>query len=152
MLINSWSMDTRHMWDLPRNSHRYLMEELGGTHAKSMLYSRYVTFMQSISKHDKFPVQFLFHLTRSNLMSVTGRNIRRILDETGQEDIVKIKVTELKKSFQFCRMEDANKWKVEMIKELVNVKQGTMFVEDEDHEEFLTRKEIDDIINYVAAS
>ena len=49
-------------------------------------------------------------------------------------------------------MEDTNKWKVEMIKELVNVKQGTMFIEDEDHEEFLTRKEIDDIINYVAAS
>ena len=74
------------------------------------------------------------------------------MDETGQEDILKINVTELKKGFKFCRMDDANKWKVELIQELVNVKQGTMFVENEDHEDFLTRTEIDDIVNYVAAS
>ena len=117
-----------------------------------MLYSRYITFMQSISKHQKFPVQFLFQLTRSNLLSVTGRNIRKILDETGQEDILEIKVTELKKTFKFWRTEEENKWKVEMIKELVNVKQGTLFIDDEENEELLTRAEIDKIIHFVAAS
>ena len=152
MLINSCSVATRHMCDLPRKSHRYLLEELGGTHAKCMLYSRYVTFMQCISKHEKFPVKFLFQLTRSNLMSVTGRNIRKILDETGQEDIVNINVAELKKSLKFCRIEDENKWKAVMIRELVNVKKGTLYVENEDHEEFLTRTEIDKIIHYVSAS
>ena len=90
-----------------------LIEELGGTHAKCMLYSRYVTFMQSISKHEQFPVKFILQLTRSSLMSVT----------------------ELKKNLKFCRTEDENKWKVAMIRELVNVKQGTMCVENEDHEE-----------------
>ena len=124
----------------------------GGTHAKCMLYTRYITFMQSISKHQKFPVQFLFQLTRRNLLSVTGRNIRKILDETGQEDILEIKVTELKKTFKFCTIEEENKWKVQIIKELVNVKQGTIFIDDEENEELLTRAEIDKIIHFVAAS
>ena len=39
-----------------------------------------------------------------------------------------MEVTEWKKIFKLCRIEDVNEWKVE----LVNVKQGAMFVEDED--------------------
>ena len=150
MLINSWSVATRFMWDLPWNSHRYLMEELGGTHAKCMLYTRYVTFMQSISKHKKFPVQFLFQLTRSNLMSVTGRNIRKILDDTGQDDILRINVNELKRKIKFSSMENENQWKVAIIKELVDVKQGGMMLENEENEKLLSRAEIEEIINYVA--
>ena len=150
MLINSWSVATRFMWDLPWNSHRYLMEELGGTHAKCMLYTRYVTFMQSISKHKKFPVQFLFQLTRSNLMSVTGRNIRKILDDTGQDDILRINVNELKRKIKFSSMENENQWKVAIIKELVDVKQGGMMLENEQKEKLLSRAEIEEIINYVA--
>ena len=76
-------------------------------------------------------------------MSVTGRNFRKILDETGHEDILDIKVSELRKTFKCCRTELVNKWKVEMIKELVNVKQGTIFIDDEANEEFLTSAEID---------
>ena len=85
-------------------------------------------------------------------MSVTGRNIRKILDKTGQEDIVNINVAELKKNLKFCRIEDENQWKAVMIRELVNVKQGTLYVENEDQEEFLTRTEIDEILLYVSAS
>ena len=38
-LKNSWSVAIRHMW------------ELGGIHAKSMLYSRFIYFLQSIRRH-----------------------------------------------------------------------------------------------------
>ena len=149
-LINSWSVATRHMWDLPRESHRYFMEELGGTHAQTMLYSRFVSFMQAIRKHPKFPVQFLLNLIKDNVMSVTGKNIRMILAQTGQEDIFKVKTSDLKKEFKLCAMEDENKWKVEVIKELVNVKQGSARLEGEDGGNMLTTSEIDDIITYVS--
>ena len=47
-------------------------------------------------------------------------------------------------------MEDENKWKVEVIKELVNVKQGSARLEGEDGGNMLTTSEIDDIIMYVS--
>ena len=50
-LKNSWLVAIRHMWELPVNSHRYLTEELGGIYAKSMLYSRFIYFLQSIRRH-----------------------------------------------------------------------------------------------------
>ena len=47
-LVNSWSVSVRNMWNLPYNAHRYLIEQLAGEHAFSMLCIRFVKFMQSI--------------------------------------------------------------------------------------------------------
>ena len=111
-LVNSWSVATRHMWDLPMESHRYFMEELGGVHAQTMIYTRFVSFIQRIRKHPKFPLQFLLNLIKENVMSVTGGNIRKILAETRKDDIFKVKVSELKRDFKFCAIGEEDKWKV----------------------------------------
>ena len=118
--------------------------------AQTMLYSRFVSFIQAIRKHPKLPVQFLLNLVKDNVMSVTGKNIRMILAHTGQEDIFKVKKSYLKKDFKFCAIEDENKWKVEVIKELVNVKQGSAKLEVEDVGNLHTTTEIDEIITYVS--
>ena len=125
-LVNSWSVATRYMWDLPRDSHRFFMEEFGGT------------------------VQYLLNLTKENVLSVTGKNIREILNATGQTDIFKVNISEMKKSFKFCEIQEEDKWKTTLIKELTNVKQGSISIEGEDQERFLTNEEIQDIINYVS--
>ena len=39
MILNSWSVSVRHMWDLSIKTHKYFIEPLGGIHAKTMLYS-----------------------------------------------------------------------------------------------------------------
>ena len=52
-LVNSWSVATRHMWGLPYQAHRYLIEALGGQHAQSMLTMRYVKFLQSLKRSPK---------------------------------------------------------------------------------------------------
>ena len=148
-LVNSWSVATRHMWDLPWDSHRYMVEELGGTHAKTMLYTRFVSFIQSIGRHSKFPVQFLLNLTKKNVMSVTGKNIRHILNETGQPDIFKVKISEVKKTVKLCELRREDKWKPEMIKELTNVKKG-FFTLKADNDALLTNEEIQQIIDYVS--
>ena len=127
------------------------MEELGGTHAKIMLYTRFITFIQSIGRHSKFPVQFLLNLTKNNVMSVTGRNIRKILDETGHTDVFKVKVNDLKKSLKFCEIQEEDKWKVNLIKELTNVNQGLMSLVAENQENLLSNEEIHQIIEYVSS-
>ena len=83
-------------------------------------------------------------------MSVTGQNIRHILTETGSEDIIKLKTSDIKRNFKFCEIKNEDKWKVDLIKELTNVKQGSAFIDDNEEENFLSRTEIEDIINYVS--
>ena len=83
-------------------------------------------------------------------MSVTGQNTRHILTETGSEDILKLKTSDIKRKFKFCEMKDEDKWKVDLIKELTDVKQGSAFIEDDANKNLLSTAEIEDIINYVS--
>ena len=139
------------MWDLPRNSHRYFVEEVGGTHAKNMLFTRFVTFIQSLRKHSKLPVQLLLQMTKDNVESVTGKNIRHILDEIGKDDIFKVRVSDIKRKFKYVVLQEQDKWKVNMVKELTEVKQGNLnLLAAEDDVHLLSYEEITEIINYIS--
>ena len=92
MIVNSWSLAVRHMWNLPLNAHRYLIEHISGTHAKTMLSCCYVKFIRSIKKSPKLAVHLLFQKLCANVKTETGRNLRYVLDATNYEsvkDIVK---------------------------------------------------------------
>ena len=108
--------------------------------------------LSPLSSPLEFPVQFMLNLSKDNILSVTGKNIRKILTETGHDDIFKVKVSELKKKYKFCAILEENKWKVDVIKELTDVKQGSVYLEDEDGVNFLTRAEIGQILTHISAS
>ena len=70
--------------------------------------------------------------------------------ETGHTDIFKVKVNEVKKSFKFCAIDEQHKWKVNLIRELVDVKQGSVLLEDDGGGgDFLSLAEIELILGYV---
>ena len=126
-LVNSWSVSTRHMWGVPRETHRYMIEELGGQHAESMIIIRYVKFLQNIMKSSKLAVQFLLQQVKNDLSTLTGRNIRFILDKIGHDkDIFKVKTNWLKKDYKFCKIQENEKWRVSLAHKIVNVKQLLM--------------------------
>ena len=64
------------------NAHRYLIEELAGDHAQAMILSRYVKFLQ---KSPKLAAQFMLQKVFNNVDTITGRNIRNILDKIGHQ-------------------------------------------------------------------
>ena len=131
MIVNSWSVAVRHMWDLPFNSHRYLIEELSGMHAQTMLICRFINFVQSIKKSPKQAVQFLYQKVKSNVETVTGKNIRYVIEKSGVEDIEDMKTNGLKKTLKFCESPSEHGWKVQFIKEIVDVKQKVLFLNQE---------------------
>ena len=126
-------ISTRYIWDLPRDSHRYYVEELGDIHAQTMLYPRYVTFVQSLAKSQKLVVQFNFQKCKENVNTVTEINIWHILDETNSENILEIKTSELKTKFKFWSIYIDNLLKVKLIKELTDLKQGSVFIENHEN-------------------
>ena len=151
-LVNSWSVSTRHMWDVSRETHRYMVEELGGQHAQSMLIVRYVKFLQSMKKSTKLPVQFLLEKVANDMRTVTGKNIRYILERIGySKNIFEVKVGWLKKNLKFCQIPENEKWRVNFVEEIVNIRQNILKLDQED-DSFLTSDQLSEILDYICTS
>ena len=148
MLENSWSVSVRHMWDLPPNSHRYFVEPLGGPHAKRKLISRYVSFVQSAKKSIKLCVQLLLQTIKDDVQTITGKNIRYILDELGQEDIFNVKKSCINE-LVFVPIDENDRWKIRFVEEMTDLKQNVLFLEENDHGDF-SLDEIGEIIAHIS--
>ena len=54
-----------------------------GTHAKKMIYSRYIKYLKSISRNRRPAIRALLNSVQDKVWSVTGSNIRTILLDSG---------------------------------------------------------------------
>ena len=88
MWEKAWIVSVRYMWDLPHNSHGCFIEPLREIHVWSMLYSRYVPFLQTAQK---LTFLTLLQIVKKYLQTVTSRNICPILAEIEPEAIFKVK-------------------------------------------------------------
>ena len=136
------------MWDIPVNSHRYFVEPLGGIHAKTMLITRYISFMKNLRKSARPAVIYLMHKIMKNLSTVTGRNVRFVLEEIGASDIFEVNVNEIKKEYKVSELAENDSWKIDFVNEIVNVKQHVFELDDNQ----MTREELDDILAYLTTS
>ena len=60
MVENTWNVSVRLMLDVPRETHRYLVELLSNTaHIKQVLVKRFLSFLDQIRKSDKTATKFL---------------------------------------------------------------------------------------------
>ena len=151
MIFNTWSVSVRHMWGLPYNAHRYLIEMLSGTHASTMLICRFAKFVQGIKKSPKLAVQFLYEKIKTNVNTVTGRNVAFVLKATGYKQIEDINTKEVKERVKFAGSEE-NTWRGDFIKEIVNVKNNVLVLNEDESEVLFDQEDFDDIIEYLCTS
>ena len=83
-----------------------------------------------------------------NMNTITGRNIRYVLDETGYDDIFEIKVDDVKKGYRFCETQENDLWKIDFVKEIVNVKQNVFELD----QNMMTKEELNEILVYLTTS
>ena len=110
-----------------------------------------MNFIQSIKKSPKCAVQFLYRKVKDNLNTVTGRNVQYVVETTGARNIEDIKTDQIKKTLKCCENDPNNEWKAEFIREVVNVKQIVMFLND-DSEVMFENEDLDAIVEYLATS
>ena len=128
--VNSWSTSVRNMWDVPYMTQRYMVEPLGGEHALTMMISRYINFIKNLKKSLKIAVQYLIEKVSMNCNTLTGRNIRFIL-----EDIHLAKPNQIRAICRFHSIDKEDLWRINFAKEIVNLKQNISFL-DQDSEAF----------------
>ena len=80
-----------------------------------------------------------------NLNTITGKNIEHILRETGCSDIFKINVKNIKKELDFCKASVEDMRKIDLVKEIVNIKQHSLEIDQSQ----MTTEELDEIILYL---
>ena len=109
---------------------------------------RYITFIQSLRKNPRPAVIYLLEKVQNNLNTVTSRNIRNVLTETGFDDILYIKINEIKRNYRFCDTDQNDEWKINFVRELVNIRQNVLELKDN----ILTEEELDEILACVTTS
>ena len=138
------------MWGLPIQTHRYFIEPLGGTHAQSLIYTRFIKFIQSIRKGRKLAPYYLLEKIKDNTNTITGRNLKHILGHENL-DIFDINIPHFKKSLKFSQLDKNNIWKINTIKEITNIQKGILEVEFSNGEK-LRHEELEALAHQIATS
>ena len=88
MVENSCNISFRQMYSLPRNTHRYFVEPVSGIpHIKSVLIKNFLNFIEQIKESKKTVPKVLLNTIKNNVNSVTGSNLRCIMQLVNVENI-----------------------------------------------------------------
>ena len=139
-VYNTWNTSARIMFDLSFRTHRYFVEPVSGkVHIKNILLKRFLGFLNQIKKSSKILPSALLRLVSHDTRSTTGSNLRKILLLTEKTKIEDITIQDIDNyCYAPARQEDL--WKIDMVKELVEVRADQYEVPDS------SREELDEIL------
>ncbi len=147
-LCNSWNVNIRIMFGIPRNTHCWIVEEIsGGNHARQMIFSRYINFIGSLANNKRPSTRALFRTVSSSVRSVTGSNIRRILLETNVPIIAGTTRGYAIKAHRVYTVPSASKWKIPLLTSLLEVRSSQWEVTFDELGESLEPNEIQYMID-----
>ena len=133
-VLSTYNKSVKIMFDLPWATHRSLIEPLTGTqHVSRMLVKRYLSFIDKIDKSSKTTLRQLLGLVRNDVRLTTGHNLRTIMMILGKNSIDELDC--ITADFEYHKIEENEHWKVNMVKELVDIKAGDLGVHGMKHEE-----------------
>jgi len=142
-LYTSWNIAIRILFELPRNTHRYFIEPISEcNHLKTMLCSRFVNFYANLCKSTKHSIRLLTALCKDNLRTTLGNNLHNITLDclTSVKSLTK---TIVKNNMKYFDIPEENRWRIEFVKEILNLKIDQLQIEGF-HDD-----ELNEIINFL---
>ena len=80
----TWNVNICIMFDLPRESHSWIVEEIsGGKHFLQMIYSRFSKYISVLKKNKRLSIRTLYSISANDVRTTTGSNVRQILLKSG---------------------------------------------------------------------
>ena len=126
MMENTWNVSVRLMMDLPKETHRRLIEPLSETqHIKIIMLKRFLSFIQQIRNSSKIASKSLLESILLDARSTTGSNLRNILLKTDKSDVRQL-VPNDAKDLRYHPTEESEKWKISIIQEIIETKQENL--------------------------
>ena len=97
-LENSWNVSVIRLFNLPRETHCFLVEELSDQdHVRTLLARRFLNFIHAIRTSKKHALRSLLKVVEYDTLSVTDSNLRRIMLETDRHDVRRLQPSDVSK-------------------------------------------------------
>ena len=133
------------IYDLPWETHRFFLEPLSGfPHISRILVRRYMSFIESVRNSKKLALRQLFMAIKDDTRLTTGWNLRYMMTKTGTNRIDDLNHKNVDFDYHLVKKDD--EWKIGVVKELIDVKQGELGVEG------FNPTEISEILQFVCTS
>ena len=121
----------RNVFDLPRSTHRFLIEPISEfSHLFTLLTNRFLNFYNTLYDSGKDVIYNLRRCQENDCRSSFGINIKNICQLNNTYDIHKCS----KYSIKYFPINDNERWRVNILKELIDFKNATQingFTKDE---------------------
>ena len=122
-LYSSWNIMVRMLFNIPRNTHKCLIEPISGSsHLKIKLIKRFIKFAETLSDCDKPHLRYLHNVQKNDFRSVYGRNCRNICKEAGTENINDATWLDIK----YEPVPPEEEYRVALIQELIEMRSGRL--------------------------
>ena len=146
MIENTWNVSFRIMFNLPRNTHKYLIEPLSQSeHIKKTFMKRFLSFVDKINSSTKIALKNVFNTVKHDCQSVTGSNLRNIMLLVDKSRIVDLCVEDASQ-ISYHEIEEDELWRVDLANEMIDTMWGEMTVDG------FSRDELGHILGYACAS
>ena len=133
----AWNKVIRIVFNLPYQTHRYLLEPFSGfKHLFSLLTNRFLKFYETLYYSDKAIIQNLRFFQENDCRSTFTINIRNICRRNNVDNIFDCE----KNGVKYFPIDENELCRVNFLKDLL------------DSDDFLTENELKDIINHVACN
>ena len=134
-LVKSWNVSARVMLNLPKTTHRYLIEPLTEDHhiVKS-LHARFMKFVDTIENGRKEAPKRVMEMAQTDVRSTTGRNLRHLMLQTSNFDVKEIDPYDE----PYEAIPASELWRIELVKDILAAKSG-------DVNSILNKDEMEDI-------
>ena len=143
-IFASWNVAIRQCFDVDRQTHRYLIEDLSGSlHPKVMLCSRYSSFHNSLLRCDKFSVRFLARLAENDQRTVFGQTLGQIGNECKKNFPSK---SEIKRKMKYFEVPNSEKYRLGLLRDLIGCKFGRLTLPD------FSKNEVEEMLRFVCVS
>ena len=121
-LYRAWNVTMRQALNLPRNTHRYLIEAVSNClHLKVMLCSRYCKFVNAILTSPKYPVRLMGSLCVNDQRTIMGKNLSNIRKECGVKRQSDLTPAFVKKNLRYFKIPECEVWRERILKELLSI-------------------------------
>ena len=130
-LNRSWNTAVKIIWNLPYATHTRFLEDLCPVqHLEHVLISRYIGFIQNLTKSSKGILRLIFGSCMSNQSSVTGKNLQYLFTKFQIQSVhqlfgLKSKIRGMK---VYALPPDEN-WKVKLITEIALQKKNHLEID-----------------------
>ena len=140
-LFKCWNIMVRMNWDIPRNTHKYLIEPISkNCHLKINLLKRFITFFKSLANCDKPHIKYLHNIQQNDFRSVFGRNCNNICAEAGVDSVFEASIFDI----SYAKVPQEEEYRIYLICELLEMRAGRL-------DEELTKDDISSMLNILCS-